>query len=276
MTTSPTTRPLPSTRGSAPRDGDIKPLLAFTAVAIPVGWVLLSVPVALGLPQEPFVLAALLLGLVTPAVLLTARTTGRVGVRALLRDAVRLPRPTWWLAPALLGIPVLSWLTGAALGAARPFSGGLVADVAIQLLASALIINIWEEMAWTGFVQRRAMARWGTVTGSVVTAAFFAGLHLPLAFAGAASAGDVLVGVAQLVGTGIGLRFLVAGIDRWSGGSLLTVGLLHASFNATGSLLAPGSDPVRLALTVVAGLLALAVLQLRSRRAGRRLPVRPS
>jgi membrane protease YdiL (CAAX protease family) len=257
-------------------DRELRPLLAFAAVALPVGWVVLGIPVALDLPQEPFVLAGLLLALVIPAVVLTAREGGRAAVRALLRDAVRLPTPSWWLAPALLGIPVLTWLTGAALGGARPLDGGLVADVAAQLVISAVVINIWEEMAWTGFVQRRAMARWGTATGSVVTAAFFAGLHLPLAFAGAASAGDVLVGVAQLVGTGIGLRFLVAGIDRWSGGSLLTVGLLHASFNATGSLLAPGSDPVRLALTVVAGLLALAVLQLRSRRAGRRLPVRPS
>ena len=40
-------------------------------VALPVGWVLLSISLVADLPIEPFVLATLLLGLVAPALLLT-------------------------------------------------------------------------------------------------------------------------------------------------------------------------------------------------------------
>ncbi len=60
-----------------------------------------------------------------------------------------------------------------------------------------IIINIGEEIAWTGFVQRRAMARWGLLGGSLVTALLFAGIHLPLAFGDARTPEDVLRGVAS-------------------------------------------------------------------------------
>jgi membrane protease YdiL (CAAX protease family) len=70
-------------------------------------------------------------------------------------------------------------------------------------VSAALIINIWEETAWTGFVQRRAMARWGTVNGSLATAVLFAGIHAPLAFHGATSARHVALGFAALIATGI-------------------------------------------------------------------------
>jgi hypothetical protein len=46
----------------------LRPLVAFAAVALPSGWVLLGVPVAAGVPVAPFVLATLLIGLVGPAV----------------------------------------------------------------------------------------------------------------------------------------------------------------------------------------------------------------
>lgn len=229
------------------------PLGAFITVALPAGWLLLSLPIVLDLPREPFVLATLLLALVLPAVALTALDGGRGAVRALLRDAVRLPRPLSWGPVAALALPVVVWLAAAPLGAAVPPTPSVLVGFAVGLVTGAIIINIWEEVVWTGFVQRRAMARWGSTRGSVATAVLFAGIHAPLAFDGARTGTDVLVGLAVLLGTGLGLRLLIAHLDTWSGGSLLTVGILHASFNATAGLVEPGHDWVRLAVTVVLG-----------------------
>lgn len=106
--------------------------------------------------------------------------------------------------------------------------------------------------------------------GSVATALVCVGIHLPLAFDGSADARDVAVGVTALVAVGIGLRFLIAGVDTWSGRSLLTVGVLHASFNTTAVLLEPGYDWVRYAVTVVLGLATMSLLL--ARRRCRRMP----
>ena len=253
-----------SRRAASPAgDGDnasLRPLLLFAAIALPVGWVTLSVPVALGLAQEPFVLLALVLGLILPALLLTARESGRPGMRALLRDAVRLPRPLWWAPVAALALPATVWAAASTVGGAQPLTSELLVDFAVALVTVAVIVNVWEEMAWTGFVQRRSMARWGVLGGTLVTGVLFAGIHLPLAFDGATAAGDVLLGVAVLLATGIGLRLLIAGVDAWSGRSLLTAGVLHAAFNASADLINPDHDWVRYVVTVVLGLVFLAAL----------------
>ena len=133
----------------------------------------------------------------------------------------------------------MTWLIGAALGGAQPLTWSLLAFYTADLIIGALVINIWEEMAWTGFFQRRAAARWGAVGGAFITAVFFAGLHLPLALGGAHSASEVATNLLYLIGVAIGVRLLIARVDGWSGRSLLVVGLLHSSFNATENLLQP-------------------------------------
>lgn len=255
--------------GSSPRPDNpaLRPLVAVAAVALPIGWALLSAYQILRMPSEIFVIGTLAIGLILPAIVLTARESGRAGVWALLRDAVRIPRPVWWAPLSVLALPSLVWAAAAAVGGAQPLSATFLADVAVQLVTGAVIINIWEEMVWTGFVQRRAMSRWGTTIGSVVTAVLFAAIHLPLAFDGARTAGDVATGVGILLGAGIGLRLLIARVDFWSGRSLLTVGLLHASFNTSASLIEPAYDWIRIAVTVAAG---LALYAGSSRHSGRR------
>lgn len=234
-------------------------LLILASVALPLGWIFLSTPLWTPLNDQPGVLATLFLGLLAPALVLTAREFGRAGVRRLFWDAVRPPHPLWWLPVASLALPALVWIAAMPLGGAKPLTAGLLADFAIKLAMGAVIINIWEEMVWTGFVQRRAMARWGLAGGSMATAVLFAGIHLPLAFIGASTIGDVLVGVGILLASGIGLRLMIAGLDSWTGRSLLTVGLLHASFNTTPDLIDPSYDWVRYAVTVSLGLIALVV-----------------
>jgi membrane protease YdiL (CAAX protease family) len=246
------------TAAAATDNPSLRPLLRFAAIAVPAGWVLLSIPLLTGLPDEPFILSTLVLGLVVPTVLMTYGESGRIGVRALLRDTIRVPRPLIWLPVAATALPIGVWSAATAAGGAPPISAAFLAGWAATLMSSFIIVNLAEEMAWTGFVQRRAMARWGIVRGSVVTAILFAGVHLPLAFAHSTTAGDVAEGVAVLFATGISLRLIVACVDRWSGRSLLTIGLLHASFNSTGDL---GSTWTRLAITAAFALVAVAACQ---------------
>lgn len=257
--THPTTTVRSARASYAPMGGSpsLRPLVLFAAAALPAGWLLLTLYQVLGLPQEPFVLGTLVLGLVAPAVVLTAHEGGRPAVAALLRQAGRVSRPLWWLPAAVLVLPTVTWSAAFLVGGARPATASLVVDYAVAVLAGALVVNIWEELAWTGFVQRRAMARWGTELGALVTAGLFVAIHLPLAFDGADDVSDVMTGLTALVATGIGLRLLIGHLDGWSGRSLLTIGLLHASFNATSALVEPDKDWIRLAVTVLFGATAV-------------------
>jgi membrane protease YdiL (CAAX protease family) len=250
---------------SAAREPSLRPVRTFALVALPVGWAILSIPLLLGLPVDPFVLLTVLFALLIPALLITRREAGGTEVRALLRDAVRLPRPLWWGLAAVTVIPTVTWLAAAALGGAQPLTSALVVAYLVDLVVAAVLVNVWEETAWTGLVQRRLAARWGAVRGSAATAALFAGIHLPLAFQGRITVTNVLLGVAVLFATAIGLRLVIGYVDGWSSRSVLTIGLLHASFNGAAGLVDPGHDWVRLAVTVVIGL-ALAAFAGRRRR----------
>jgi membrane protease YdiL (CAAX protease family) len=255
MSTSTTHRPAPERSGA-----DDGPLLTFAAVALPVGWVLLSIPLVVDVPVEPFVLGTLFLGLVLPAVVLTRRDPS-TSVRSLLADVVRLPRPTWLLVPAALLLPVATATVGALLGVGMALTGSFALTLALgNVLSSVLVVNLWEEMAWAGFVQRRATARWDYVGGSVLTALLFTGIHLPLSLYGADGVGDVASNIAAMVVAGVGLRLLIGAFDIWGRGSILALALVHATFNASSELLDPGADWVRYGVTLATGLGALALV----------------
>ena len=247
------------TSGLRPTDRhDRRPLVTFMLVALPVGWVLLSIPLVTGLPLSPFILGTLYLGLLLPAVVLTRRDP-HTSVRAFFRDAVRLPRPVWLLVPATLVIPVGTASVGQLLGVGTDLSVPFLGNLALaNVLSSLVIVNLWEELAWAGFVQRRAMARWGFVGGSVVAALLFSGVHLPLAFYGADSAGAVANNIAAMVVAGIGMRLLIGAFDRWGRRSIITLGLLHATFNASSELIDADAGWVRYGVTLALGLAALA------------------
>jgi len=244
---------------SAAAGRELAQLLTFGAIAVPTGWLLLSVPLLTDLPVEPFVLMTTFLGLLLPALLLT-RQSG-ASTRALLRDTVRLPRPLVWLLPGALLLPAVTWSLAALAGVEEGVDGALLVSLTVNVVSSVLIINLWEELAWAGFAQRRATARWGYVRGALVVAALFAAIHLPLAFYDAAGAGTVAFNVVALAGSAVGLRLLIGAFDAWTAGSLLTVALLHASFNVSGELLDADHDWIRYAAVLAAGLVAMVLHQ---------------
>ena len=86
----------------------------------------------------------------------------------------------------------------------------------------------------------------------------FAAIHVPLAFDGANGAGEVLYNLFLVLCAAVGVRLLIAKFDLWSGRSLLTIGILHSSFNASQSVVEPAYDWLRLATTVALGVVFVA------------------
>ena len=255
----------PLTDRTTQRPGRV--LLKFTAVALPAGWVFLSVPLLTGWPVEPFVLATLFLGMVPAALLLTRH--GRQGtVRGLLRDCARLPRPVAWLIPATLLIPVATRLGASVAGGGEQLTPNLVMDLTVNVVSSVLIVNLWEEMVWAGFVQRTASRAYGFVRSALLTAALFVAIHLPLAFYGIDGVAELGYNLAAMVAAGVGMRLLVGALDVWGRGSILAVAVLHASFNASSDLVDPSDDWIRYAVTLGFGLTVLLAPGLRSSHAG--------
>jgi membrane protease YdiL (CAAX protease family) len=243
---------------NASSTGPTRALLPFTVAALCIGGSLLALSTAFQ-PEGAFLIAAVLFGLALPAVVLTHREGGGPAVRALLRGCVRLPSAWWWLPLAAFALPVATWTTGAAIGGAQPLDWELVRFYVLDLIIGAIVINIWEEMAWTGFFQRRAAGRWGVVGGALMTSLFFTGIHIPLALEGVHDSGDLATNLVALVGVAVGVRLLIARVDVWSGRSLLTVGVLHSSFNASESMLDGDHFWVRIVVTIALGIGVIAL-----------------
>ncbi len=218
------------------------PVAAFLAWALPVTQALAFTPAVvedLGgvqLPMGPFLVAGTLLGLLLPALVLTRLVDGTTGLRVLWSRVGRVAVPLRWYALALLGVPlVTAAISVAADGPPAELSAATVGDALlsglVQHLGVALVtVNLWEELAWTGFVQDRLQRRHGALTAALVASPFFTLQHLALVVGGsAAGSAATLVLLLVLV---VPFRALAGWVYNATH-SLLLVGLVHAAGNAT-------------------------------------------
>lgn len=215
-------------------------MAAFVAIAITLSWAAQIGSILLIGNILPGILAELLILLGT-AVLVTGSASGRPAVRELFRRAFRWRVAPGWYMAALLALPALTMLIAAATGTFHPPAEGWAPLLGSYLLntvvTGALLGNIWEELAWTGVVQHRLMDRHGLAVAALLTAIPFALIHVPFAFAERGFAGTPLADAAAYWA----VLFLFAPFFRalmgmayaGTGYSLLIVGLLHASFNAS-------------------------------------------
>jgi len=218
------------------------PVATLCCVAIALVVPLQAALLVAGLDVTPGKLAELVI-LVGLAVLITTWIGGRRAVRVLFEGLTRgrIGAGRWLL--LLLAIPILTAGVGAVSGTLRAPRGGWAQEAfsyVLILILIALTASIWEETVWAGFVQVRLMARHGLLAGSLLTAIPFALIHVPLAFEAEGWAGtswqDALVNWAFLFGTAPFLRYLAGALLVDTGGSVLAVAVLHASFNASGGL----------------------------------------
>lgn len=231
------THAVPGLRALAAR----RPLTVFLALVLGIGWPILALPGLAhnglipggDLPEEPFALATVLLVLLPAALWVTAATDGRAGVRALLRRTVQWRFGPGWYAAILLGLPVIATALGLLTGGSLrevDWPAVLLNYAVVQVLPAVVIINLWEETAWAGFLQTRLEQRHGLIVAAMLTAVPFALVHVPLLFA---ADEPVLAAAGVLLLVAVLHRLLFGLVLRGTAGSVLAVGLLHATFNAT-------------------------------------------
>ena len=171
---------------------------------------------------------------------------------------------------AFLGLPLLTVLIAVLFGDTVVLpSGSVLWREPLGMLVAWLLINLWEEAAWAGFLQTRLERRHNFFLAALLTGIPFAAIHMPLQVitGQVRSAIDFVVGFGLLMVLVIFVRSLFGMVLRGAGNSLLVVGLTHAMFNRSNNNdgiaadLLPSSDSRQLSallativLTVVLGL----------------------
>jgi membrane protease YdiL (CAAX protease family) len=218
------------------------PVLAFCVFAVGLSVSLIAALLIADVSVIPGKAAQILIVPGT-ALLITAWISGRAGVRRLLTSMLRwrIGIARWLL--VLLALPVLTLAIAAATGTLEaPPEGWLniATTYALTLLVVLVTANLLEEMAWTGFVQTRLMARHGLLRGALLTAVPVFAIHLPLSYE---TNGlyrtrweDAMLNWGLLLAALVFFRYLAGVLMLETNGSVLAVGVLHASFNASGGM----------------------------------------
>ncbi len=198
----------------------------------------------LELPSEPFLIAGTVFGLLLPTLVITRVVDGGQGLRELWSRMIRFNVAGRWYALALVAVPVTTIaITGVAEGLPADLSApALTSALASGLLHLAVVwttVNLWEEVAWTGFVQARLQARHRPLVAALITSPFFTLQHLSLTIDGTEAQSSTLMAIMFILI--VPYRALAGWVYNRTH-SLLIVGLIHAAGNATalGSLL--GAD----------------------------------
>src|SRR5919106_408076 len=189
------------------------PLTVFLVLAFAIGVPGMVIPLLLGVSTAPGLLWLVFVALLGSLLLVTWLADGRAGVRKLLSRALLWRFSAWRWAIILFAVPVLTIALAAA-------SGTLTSP----------------ERGWAGFAQSRWMARHGLLVASLITAVFFAAIHVPLQFEGDPSGSRILAGTGLVFLTALIARYLLGMHLLDTGGSILAAGVQHASWNAAQKL----------------------------------------
>ncbi|HYI56563.1 MAG TPA: CPBP family intramembrane glutamic endopeptidase [Microlunatus sp.] len=261
------------------------PLAAFLVLALGSVYVLSVIPILmqydviagkdfparLGIDMERFASGGLTVLLFSSALLVTYLDGGRSAIRQLFRRILRWRVGVGWWLVAVIALPLLTVIIAVLLGdtAVVP-SGSVLWRELLGILVAFLLINLWEEAAWAGFLQTRLERRHNFFLAALLTGIPFAAIHMPLQVitGEVRSAVDFVVGFALLGVLVIIVRSLFGMVMRGAANSLLLVGLTHTFFNRSNNSdgiaadLLPGGDSRQLAallatavLTVMLGLL---------------------
>jgi membrane protease YdiL (CAAX protease family) len=222
------------------------PLLAYFIIAFAGTWLLVW-PMALipNLPDPAFILLFILSSFIGPtvgALVVTAATEGRTGVKAFLRRFV-LWRvgPQWYL--AALGANLAIWV----LGYAAIVGPGLLGEVAAnwplllsvflpQVVFGILIPSLGEEPGWRGFALPRLQERHGPVYGSLILGTLHGIWHLPAFFTPLLGPFSIASFVPFVITAALA-TFIYTYIFNHTRGSILIAMLIHASGNAASQYL---------------------------------------
>ena len=233
------TDPVP--RGWFQRSAGTHPILLLLGPSIAFVWLTQVASALAGIDLMPAKLAELVI-LIGWAAAITWATDRRGGVRQLFAGLLRW-RLGWRYLLLVVAMPVLTAGVAQATGTLHsPVEGWITVAVTYLffLVLGAVTANLWEETVWGGFVQGRLMARHGLLVGSLLTAAPFFLIHLPLAFETNGWQGtswrDAFLTWGVLLVAAPFQRYLIGTLLVDTGGSTLDAGLMHASINFAGAM----------------------------------------
>jgi uncharacterized protein len=231
------------------------PVLAYLILAYAVGWTIWLVPLfskeGIGLlPYDVpgvgvFALLASVIGLTGSAFTVTALVDGRAGVRALARRYVRWRVGVQWYLLALFGLLVVglvavSVVAGLGPIGALPHQGSALISYLVSVVVGAVLVHLWEDAGWIGFMFTRLQPRFGALVASLLVGPSLGGIHLPLLFISGALTTTGKVPPSQypifilqlLVLSSVPFLVLAAWLYNKARGSLLIIALFHSSLDA--------------------------------------------
>jgi membrane protease YdiL (CAAX protease family) len=261
---------------------NVKALVVFFALAYALSWSW-AIPLAaahlvvrrgVGWPTH----LPALLGPAIAALVVTAWTMGRPGVRDLGARLVRWRVPVrWWLVAvspvAFLGLALAAMATaGQALPSVGDF-GRFSGIPAIGLAGVLLIIfagAVGEETGWRGYALPQLQRRFSPLASSLILAVVWFGWHLPQFWAIATYRGFAPAGyVGMFCGLACGAVVLTWLYNR-SGGSILLVAVWHGLYNVvSGTQAATGVLAAVVTTLIMIQAVVLIMLEVRARRCGR-------
>lgn len=234
------------------------PLVAYFLLAF-VGFWGVQLPMLLSqdgfglLPYTVPLVPAMLLFLVSvwagpglAAFVVTAAERGRAGVWAFLRRYVHWRVGLRWYLLVFLGYPVLYVLAAMVFMGTAPLQAVaskwtlLFTLYLPQLLLNQGLTQWSEEPGWRGFALPRLQQRFGPVVGSLILGTFHMLWHLPIYIY---TGGPVAFGPFDLSTFALATALMAIATIIWTwvynntGGSILMAVLIHASFNASGTLM---------------------------------------
>jgi uncharacterized protein len=233
------------------------PVTAFLVMAFVFSWTIM-LPLLLSesgfgllpftLPWQVFGSLMSVFGLALPAFLVTAIKDGEDGVRKLLSRVFRWRVGARWYLIALFGLLAIALLGAIPFIGVAPL-GALAQNWALLftvflpgVLVPFVLVNLWEETAWTGFMQHTLQEERGPLLASIMVAPFFALIHMPGFFVAGFISDEktplsefpaVLMQVGILAVFAVFIRVLIMWLYNGSGRSVLIVGLFHSAFNMT-------------------------------------------
>lgn len=142
---------------------------AVVALSVP----LLTIPIVAGLPVEVFLLVLVYVVYLAGAILV-ARRTGPGGVRQLFAGALRwrIGWKNWAVVAGALPVATLAvaHVTGTLSAPADGWPVTVGNYLFVTFIFGALILNIFEETAWQGLVQRNLTRDHGPLRAAMLTA----------------------------------------------------------------------------------------------------------
>jgi membrane protease YdiL (CAAX protease family) len=195
-----------------------------------------------GLPLSTTIFA--FTGPTLAAFIVTAATSGKAGLRQLLRQIVQWRVGVGWYLLALLGYPLLYVGCGIiTLGVASLptllAQWSLLFTIYLPYTVADLISTMGEEIGWVGYALPTLQQRMAPWLSAVTLGVLWALWHLPAYFVTGMLGPFTIVGFAIFIVFAVGTRITWTWIFNKATGSVIIIALLHASSNGANIGLIP-------------------------------------